>query len=77
MATVEIDTTKLQAALDGMTTLIGNVRSAASQASNDTPVPLPSLEGAELTGPLAWFEDQRTTTTPERRGPGMGGRHRR
>lgn len=59
MATVEIDTTKLQAALDGLGTLIGNVRSAALRASNETPVPLPSLEGAELTGLLAWFEDQK------------------
>jgi hypothetical protein len=31
MATVEIDTTKLQAALDGMTTLIGNVQSPGSR----------------------------------------------
>jgi hypothetical protein len=56
---VEIDHVKLKAAYDGLTSLVSSAKSAATTASNGTPIGLPSLEGAEFTGLMSWFEDQK------------------
>ncbi|MEU0093646.1 hypothetical protein [Kribbella sp. NPDC006257] len=56
---VEIDHTKLKAAYDGLVTMVGTAKSAATSASNNTPVSMPSIEGAEFTGLMSWFEDQK------------------
>jgi hypothetical protein len=39
--------------------LVSTAKAAATTASNGTPVSLPSLEGAEFTGLMSWFEDQK------------------
>ncbi|TCC45874.1 hypothetical protein E0H75_29625 [Kribbella capetownensis] len=55
---VEIDSKKLKAAYDDLDSLVRVVKGRAKAARNETPIPLPSLDG-DFNGLVSWLEDQK------------------